>query len=392
MSLLQICLIRLKCITKSLPYLSTKRLMQHNATTTGRSSSKLRYIAICSTAIISSLTCKRFDEKNKPQIKPNIKPFDCLGVKSILSDNSLHPGIPNFNESSKWLRENYIPTDNEIWIITYTKCGTTLTQQICHEIMHCYYMNNGKKSIDSYYAKTNGFYSIFEWIEAKRASGLDAFNKHLHNTNNTKRIWKTHARINDLPCTQLPKKMIIVCRNPKDALVSYYYHVKNAKGTKVYDFKYGFKELFMIWSLGLMEGNSYFTFYKEYLDFYNLNKDIDILWLNYEDLVESDDAKKKQINKLIRFIGVEEFVNTDRDINNIMMNTSVIKMKKQYENYVVKDFVRKGVCGDWKNHFNDVQNTLINGLIDVTFNDTEFKYYKDLKDKKEYICFGNDDI
>ncbi len=150
----------------------------------------------------------------------------------------------------------------------------------------------------------------------------------------------------------------------------------------------------MIWSLGLMEGNSYFTFYKQYWDFYNLNKEkhMDVLWLNYEDFVESDDSKRKQIHKLINFIGIDEFVNRDMDIDNIMRNTSVSKMKKQYENYVVNDFVRKGVCGDWKNHFNDVQNKLINGLIDVTFNDTEFKYYKDLKDKKPYICLDECDI
>ena len=71
-----------------------------------------------------------------------------------------------------------------------------------------------------------------------------------------------------------------------------------------------------------------------------------------------------------------------------MNETSIGTMRKQYTEggmVTIKDFVRKGGIGDWKNLFNDQQSKIIDAMLKVYFNGTEFKYYKDLMGKKEYL-------
>ena len=151
------------------------------------------------------------------------KELNVFGINHALYKSSLFAPSPFYNiDSLKWLKKNYEPTDNEIFIVTFPKTGTTLTMQICHEIMKCYY-NKTKSIHDIYYADSKGKYAVSEWIEIKHNQTNDAFNKFIEKTKNSKRFWKTHNDFNNLPFKSLPKKMIIVCRNPKDALVSFYY-------------------------------------------------------------------------------------------------------------------------------------------------------------------------
>merc|ERR1712228_58765 len=104
--------------------------------------------------------------------------------------------------------------------------GTTLTQQLCHEIMNCYYLKT-KSPDHEYYASNSQHFNRMEWIEMSRSISKDKFEEIIQKTKNTKRFCKTHAMLEHFPSSKLPKKMMIVCRNPKDALVSFYHHIKN---------------------------------------------------------------------------------------------------------------------------------------------------------------------
>ena len=309
-----------------------------------------------------------------------------FGVNWTLHENSLFTMPPLYDVNAlKWLKNNYKPADNDIFIATYPKTGTTFTQQICHKIMQVYY-NKTKDENHKYYKQSNGYYGASEWIEICKKDNKK-FETFINATKNTIRFWKTHAKFDYLPVKTMPKKMIIVCRNPKDALVSFYHHLCNLKHNP---FDKEFNIYYTLWIAGLIAQNSYFEYYKKYWSLYtqSLKKnDIDILWLNYEDLVINDTSKRREIMKLIKFIGIDGIVNSKQDIDEIIYGSSVKEMRKQYggPNMFIKNFIRKGVIGDWKNYLSQEQSEIIDGLIKVHFNGTDFKYYKDLMNKEKYL-------
>merc|ERR1712154_748260 len=162
-----------------------------------------------------------------------------------------------------------------------------------------------------------------------------------------RRFWKTHLPLNYLPFKAYPKRMIICCRNPKDVLVSFYFHFKNFRG-KSQRFTGSFDTFYTLFVAGLLNGNSYFDFYRNFWSFYRQNlqsKQTEIYWSNFEDFAESEQSKRRQIRNLIKFIGVDDVVNSEQDLDRIMERTSVKRMKQQYKAFLVADFVRKGMLG-----------------------------------------------
>ena len=181
--------------------------------------------------------------------------------------------------------------------------------------------------------------------------------------------------------------MIICCRNPKDALVSFYHHYRNNKKRP---FTGSFDLFFTLYVAGLVENNSYFEYYRKYWDFYKRNlvtKQVDIYWLNYEDLIKDEESKRKEIRKLITFIGVQDVVYRKEDIDRIVERTSMGNMKKQYEGgFPISNFVRSGKVGEWKQYLSAEQSEIMDTLIRLHFSGTDFKYYRDLCEQSEYLC------
>ena len=68
-------------------------------------------------------------------------------------------------------------------------------------------------------------------------------------TKDTVRFYKTHSKLEYLPCKKLPKKMIVIQRNPKDNIVSFYHHIKNYKKAK---YTKDFNTFYLLWISGLI--------------------------------------------------------------------------------------------------------------------------------------------
>lgn len=262
----------------------------------------------------------------------------------------------------------YQPQPNDIFVVTYPKCGTTWVQHIGYLIL-----NKGlppPTGLDFFMC--NPFFEMFgaEAVEGMRRPGLI----------------KTHLPYHLLP-QHSQAKYLYVCRNPKDACVSYFYHTRGFAG---YDFEDGkFEDYFDIYIEGENDFGDYFD---NVLSWYAHRDDPNVLFINYEDIKLDP---RKYVLKIAKFIN-NDCYNMLRDNDNILQDVlkySDIKAMREYgaeniKNFFAKPlkdnsiplglkayhemaqrypkkigFIRKGIVGDWKHHFTPEMNARMEDKI-----------------------------
>jgi hypothetical protein len=255
--------------------------------------------------------------------------------------------INNFRFPISFPRENiefalnYKPQNDDKFLVTYPKCGTTWAQQII-----CLIINNGIiEKIDRPYV-TN---SLFE------REGKEALNTIIKPI-----VIKTHLPFGLIPYNE-SAKYLCVLRNPKDVCVSYYYHTK---GRAHYQFDGDFHEYFDCWIKGEIPYGDYF---QHILSFWSHRFDDNFNFLLYEHMKNNP---KDSVLKIAEFLG-EKFViklkeNNELMLNKVVENSSMDAMKTM--NYSI--LIRKGIVGDWKNHFNKTESDLVDEKVTKLFTGT----------------------
>ena len=237
---------------------------------------------------------------------------------------------------------------DDVWIVTYPKCGTTWTQQIV-KLIRNNGVNDGVKIILS-----------SPWLEAR------ATFPHLKIEDVPRpRSFKSHFSYDTFPCgppRSTPCKYIYVARNPKDMAVSYFFHTK--KGFLPDLTWESFWELFLIGKMGFGD------YFDHVLSWWPHRDDKNVLFLKYEDMKKNP---KEVISQIARFIRVD---NLSQDIvTKIAESTSFEKMKADdtanmswlhfFNDETGKpSFLRKGIIGDWKNFLTEEQSAQIDALCD----------------------------
>ncbi|XP_065260667.1 sulfotransferase 1B1-like isoform X2 [Emys orbicularis] len=175
------------------------------------------------------------------------------------------------------------------------------------------------------------------------------------------RLVKTHLPVQLLPMSFWENgcKMIYVARNAKDVAVSFYHfdlmnQLHPEPGTwEQYVEKY-------------MAGRvAYGSWYDHVKGWWEKRKDHPILYLLYEDMKEDP---KREIHKVMHFLGKDL---KEEVLDRIVYHTSFEMMKENLTtNYKmvpndimdqsISPFMRKGIAGDWKNHFTVAQNETFN--------------------------------
>ncbi|UYV81138.1 hypothetical protein LAZ67_20000138 [Cordylochernes scorpioides] len=264
-----------------------------------------------------------------------------------------------FSEDAVRSAINYKPRDDDIFVVTFPKSGTTWMQNIVFHIL-----NKGKPldSVHEFWART-------PYLEL---CGADAIEKMPRPG-----AIKIHLPFNKAPYSS-SAKYIYVARNPKDTCVSFYHHTRKLK---VYEFDGLFDEFFELFFNGRCDYDDYFD---HILSWYEHRNDPNVLFLTYEGLKTDT---RNSILKVAKFLG-EEYENMIIDdpeiLENVLKYSSIEEMKKvekeqpkeappidvlpsglkHLRNYVKErglsnisnfDLVRKGIVGDWKNHFNEEQ-------------------------------------
>ena len=264
------------------------------------------------------------------------------------------------------------PTD--IFITTFSKCGTTLAEQIVLLLL-----NGGKadqlnplhkNTLDNTSDK-RGIGKI--WTEMAVVDGLvddeaeeestkkacmgeDKARMTLSQFNSLPepRVLKTHAPTSlFLDSTEKVAKVLYITRNPFDACVSCYYHPKT--GVSPASCGMQFDAFCRLWLSTNVEFGGWINHTKEWRDEYLNHRHSNMLWMSYEELVN---GPMEAVTEIANFIGVD--ILTDPTlVARVVQGSRFDNVKKAAQSILEAgaegniDHLRKGKIGDWRSHFSD---------------------------------------
>nr|XP_016852911.1 PREDICTED: sulfotransferase family cytosolic 2B member 1 [Anolis carolinensis] len=224
---------------------------------------------------------------------------------------------------------------SDVLLVTYPKSGTTWMQEILTFI---------HSEGDPEPAKTTPNWARLPWLE------------HLYNGTLAEtpepRLLTTHLPYPALAeaLAKAKPKVIYLARNPKDVAVSYYHFCQMAN---FFPDPGSFEEFVQKFLDGTVHYGSWFEHVKGWL---SCQEESNISYFTYEELHQDLEGC---VERLCAFLGISvkpelaEAVRTHCSFasmrENAMVNTTLVP--KEILDPSKGQFMRKGIAGDWKNHF-----------------------------------------
>ncbi|XP_077995813.1 sulfotransferase 1C2A-like [Glandiceps talaboti] len=188
------------------------------------------------------------------------------------------------------------------------------------------------------------------------------------------RCIKSHLPYNFFPSQALEKKckIIYISRNPKDVAVSYFHHHKNLFWPL--HFPGTWNDFYKLYIKGKVNFGSWFD---HVLGWWEHKDDDNVLFLKYED-VKKD--QREPLRKIAAFLDIE--LTSDLE-DKIIDYSSFTKMKsnpavnlgpKGHTDADETTFIRKGIIGDWANHYTVAQNREIEKMYEERLKGTGLNF------------------
>jgi hypothetical protein len=254
---------------------------------------------------------------------------------------------------------------NDVFVVTYPKCGTTWMQHLVYLIL-----NDGKPLAPD--DKMDFVFPHLEEVGNEFCSTAPLFRGF--------RLIKTHLPYGMTP--QNPKaKYIFVARNPKDCVVSFFHHTRGF--VKHYDFSEGrFDVFFDLFLHGKVDFGDYFPTLRSW---YDHKDDPNVLFVTYEELRRDTRAG---VLSLAEFLDPNVFparLHQEGDtMDQILLHSSIESMKKDPFRFCSErpkehpPFIRKGSVGEWDELLSDKQADLLDQRMRESFNDEERDFLGEL--------------
>lgn len=291
--------------------------------------------------------------------------------------HSLVHGVPHpaFIRQDVWeaQRAQLRFRSTDICVTTYSKCGTTLTEQIV-----CLLLNGGRAEglnpLDKN-AFTKGSGAVGKiWTELAVIDGLGIDNGVPSNNNEMKRMGEARSQMSveefdAVPSPRVLKsheppqlfldlgagtkgtaKVLYVTRNPFDACVSCYYHPKT--GLSPHSLGVPFAGFAKFWLSERSEFGGWIRHTQGWRQECQRRGE-NMLWIHYEDLVGDPLVF---IQKIATFIGVSTHADPTL-IQRVAEGCKFENVKKRAQTSLDSgaqgsiDHLRKGTIGDWRSHF-----------------------------------------
>uniref|UniRef100_T1GQK1 Sulfotransferase domain-containing protein n=1 Tax=Megaselia scalaris TaxID=36166 RepID=T1GQK1_MEGSC len=267
--------------------------------------------------------------ENSEYLKYTLSSYDHLPIKTKYNT------IPAYRTSSFDPVEvcepflNFDVFEDDVWIVTFPKCGTTWTQEMVWLLMN---------NLD------------FEELDLKKGKPIDIPRP---------RLLKTHSAMQLLPKQLWTKnpKIIFVVRDPRDAFISMFHHIQFFFGKTFNENLESFVE----------NGLKYEGFWEMALNFYALRDRENIMFFSYEQMKKDlkiivlkvsaflgKEYSEADINKLVNHLDF----NNMKDLPAVSHRIELEEFKKEYnikDEDVIKDakFMRKGVVGSYKKEMSE---------------------------------------
>ncbi|XP_063921563.1 luciferin sulfotransferase-like [Zophobas morio] len=255
--------------------------------------------------------------------------------------------------------DNLQVSENDIWICSFPKCGTTWTQEMVWMIINNLDFERAKRPLDerSPFVEFSMLYDDRELFD-KKPDYKPAL--YLHDSIGHYKSLKSPLLVKShLPIDLLPKqlregskkpKIVYVARDPRDVCISYYHHSKLIEG-----FKGTCEEFCELFLAGKVP---YAPYWQHVLPFWEKRNNLNVLYLKYEDM-------KKDLPSIVRqvaaFVG-RSLTNEQVQIlaNHLsfesMSKNKAVNKEEHIENkrrnnltdYQEGKFMRSGKVGDYK--------------------------------------------
>ncbi|XP_053546632.1 sulfotransferase 2B1 [Bombina bombina] len=250
--------------------------------------------------------------------------------------------------------------DDDIYNVTYPKSGTHWMAEILNLIKY-----NGDPTI----CKTVPVFSRSPWYETaegqtnmKDVTSPRIISSHLPFHIFAKSYFKSNAKI------------VYTMRNPKDVLVSLFHF---AKILCFYKDPENFQEMIEAFLQGKTLYGSWFDHIKGWMQ---MKDDPKFFLITYEELQQD---LRGSVVRICKFLGKEL---DDAAIDSVVEHSSFRTMKdnkmcnftlvpQDFCDQTKGSFMRKGISGDWKNHFTVAQNEYFDRIFQEKMKDLNINFF-----------------
>jgi hypothetical protein len=233
--------------------------------------------------------------------------------------------------------QRYRASPDDLFVVSYPKCGTTWTQYIVYLLRHGGRPLEAGERLDD----------VFPHLEEVGEAAVRVLRE--------PRLVKTHLPFSLTPWSA-QAKYIYVARNPFDCAVSFYHHTRGFE--RHYDFAAGsWDTFFECFVRGEVDFGDYFDHLQSW---WPRRSEHNLLFLTYERMLEAPVAAVQAIG---RFLGgaAAELACDSRRLDGVVRASGFGEMRRDQGRWSsarpadMPAFVRKGAAGDWRNHFSAAQ-------------------------------------
>lgn len=244
---------------------------------------------------------------------------------------------------------NFKIRDDDVMLCSFPKSGTHWGHEILSMLV------NGR-------ADMTPEMKITRMLEVQPEAEIEKFS--------SPRVLNTHMPLEWLPKQLKEKKTktVVLARNPKDTIVSSYYHVC---GVNMFDYDGKFQDFLKLF---LEEKLMYGSWFKYTLDFEKaiLAEPDRFHLVYYEDLKENGVEEIKKLAKFLNISADDELVAAIHEKCSFQSLASRKKVPETSKNNF--SIFRKGEIGDWKNHFTVAENEAFDKLFQEKMKSSTLKF------------------